>query len=116
MPSLFGSFDGTQYDISALDALVVDLRGMSGSRAPDLSRKVQPGTFRLSVPDAESGLYVGEVICEMNGIEVHIVGARTGRPDIVEMTPEEIYGAWRQDGYAEKLRGWLGLPLPAAPH
>jgi len=118
MPSLFGEFDGTSYDISALRALVIDLRGLAGGTKPDASAVVPAGTFSRSVhgvADADTGLYVGEVICTLNGMEIRIVGARTGRPGLIELTPLEIYGAWRQGTYANQLRDWLKLP-PTARH
>jgi len=109
----YGSYDATRYDISDRPALSLDLRALMGLTGEDDASCVAPvGTFRLSVhgvPDPDTGLFVGEVIVWLRRTQVHVVGALTGRPGLIEVTPDHLEGAFRDPKYAKQLRLWLGV-------
>lgn len=102
----------TRYDISKLRCLSLDLRPLTGGAQTDESGISEPGTFKLSVhgvPDPATGLYVGEIVCVLNGRDIRIVGALTGRPGIIEVTPDHVEAAFRDDAYRRQVQAWLGI-------
>lgn len=112
----FGKFDPTRYDISGLHCLSVDVRAVMGGPREDRTTVISPGVFSLSVhgvPDSDTGCYVGEIVCCLNGREVRIVGALTGRPGVVEVTPDHVTHAIGDSAYSTKLAEWLGIASAA---
>lgn len=107
----YGHIPGDRVDISGVPSASVDLRAETGGQTPDETKLVPPGTFTLSVFGAVGDYRpVGEIRLMVRGVEVRLVGALTGRPDVLEVTPDHLAACFRDpDGYRRQLVQWLGI-------
>ncbi len=96
-------------DVSTAWTYALDLRRETGApSAPDESRWAEPGTFSVAVFPTLAGHWpVGEVRLLIDGQDVRLVGARTAREDVVEVTVEEVRAMRKNPAYAETMRAWL---------
>lgn len=115
MIELLARYGGTHVsldrrDIRMMPALSVDLRAVTSGRPyPDETAMMPPGTFALSVCgwEPDSGIDpIGEIRVIFHGREVRIVGALTGRPGVVEVTPDHIAACGGGEYHARMLE-WL---------
>lgn len=108
----YGAVDWTRGDISRIPALSIDLRAETGaprSVAPrDETHLAPAGAFGLAVCGGSSPP-IGEIRIWFGGREIRIVGALTGRPGLLEVTPDHLATAMRDDGYRGQMLAWLGL-------
>lgn len=99
-------------DVSGLWTYALDMRRETGgprfAGLPDESGWAQPGTFARPVFPTLVGHYpIGEVRLILDGQEVRLVGARTEREDVVEVTADEVRAMRKNAPYAETMRRWL---------
>jgi hypothetical protein len=99
-------------DVSSVWTYSLDMRRETGgpafARLPDESKWAEPGTFTRAVFPTLPGHYpTGEVLMVLNGQEVRLVGARTGRDGVVEVTADEVRIMRKNPAYAAQMRGWL---------
>lgn len=99
-------------DVSSVWTWSLDMRRETGGPAfatlPDESAWVQPGVFTRAVYPTCPGHYpIGEVRIILNGQEVRLVGARTDRDDVTEVTAEEVRAMRKDPRYAAQMRTWL---------
>lgn len=101
----------SRVDIRGVWSLSLDLRAETGGPAgADETRWVKPGTFALSVFEPSHGDHpVGEIRIWFGGRELYIVGHLTGRPGVVEVTPDHLSSAIKDDGYRAQVLRWLGV-------
>jgi hypothetical protein len=99
----------TPEDVSRSWTFCVDLRSETGAPGtPDESRWAEPGSFTRAVFPTMPGFHpVGEVRLIILGEDVRLVGARTGREDVVEVTVEEVRAMRKTQDYAAAMRRWL---------
>lgn len=102
----------TPEDVSSVWTWSLDMRRETGGPAfamlPDESDWVQPGVLTRAVfPTLPGHIPVGEVRIVINGQEVRLVGARTEREDVVEVTAEEVRAMRKNPEYARTMRAWL---------
>ena len=99
----------TAEDVSTVWTFALDLRRETGApSAPDESRWAEPGTFTRAVfPTLPGHWPIGEVRIMLFGEDVRLVGARTGREDVVEVTVEEVRAMRKNPAYAATMRAWL---------
>lgn len=98
-------------DITAVASLSIDLRAECGAgKVPDETVICPPGTFSRSVCAPLPGAHpIGEIRIWLGGREVRIVGALTGRPGVLELTPEHLAAAEGSADYRAQLLGALGF-------
>lgn len=99
-------------DVSSVWTYSLDLRRETGGPAfanlPDESNWAQPGTFARPVLPTLPGHYtIGEIRLIIEGQEVRLVGVRTQREDVVEVTAEEVRAMRKDSAYAVQMRAWL---------
>lgn len=99
-------------DISTRWTWSLDLRRQTGGPGalalPDESAWAAPGTFTVPVfPTLPGHEPVGELRMILNGQDVRVVGERTQRAGVVEVTAEEIQAMLKNPGYAATMRAWL---------
>lgn len=99
-------------DVSNVWTWSLDMRRESGGPAwanePDAGAWAQPGVFTRAVfPTLPGHIPVGEVRIVIGGQEVRLVGARTEREDVVEVTAEEVRAMRKSPEYARTMRAWL---------
>ena len=99
-------------DVSGVWTWSLDLRQETGGPGavslPDESCWAPPGTFTLPVfPTMPGHMPVGELRVILNGKDVRIVGARTERTGVVEVTASEVQAMIKNPGYAATMRAWL---------
>lgn len=111
----YGGSDVTfdRLDIRNQPSLSVDLRAETGAvSVQDESREVPPGTFALSVCNRlDNGMPIGEIRIWLGDREVSIVGALTGRPGVVEVTPDHLQAALTNPQYRQQMLVWMGYHL-----
>lgn len=105
----YGTVGLDRVDITDQECTSFDLREMTGGpTGPNETQEIQPGVFRLSVFKPKSGeLPVGEIRVWHDGREISIVGHLTGRPGVVEVTPDHFMAAENDPEYANQLREWI---------
>lgn len=87
-----GDVTWDRVDIRRTPALSVDLRTVTGGPLGlDSVSMTPPGVFLLSVckPLGQEPP-IGEILIWAQGRTVHVVGALTGRPGLVEVTPDQL--------------------------
>lgn len=118
----YGDFPIGREDIREQQCCTLDLRRQTGG--PDWrehqaeDRVHEPGhSFELSVfatPGSDLGfgemrdVPVGEVMIVHQGHPVSIVGALTGRPGVVELTPDHLRGARSNGEYRRTIIAYIG--------
>ncbi len=102
-------YSNEKEDISGVWAWSMDFRSETGApNQKDESGWVQPGTFSTPVFPTEPGFYpVGEIRLMLCGQEVRLVGARTSREDLVEVTADEVRIMRKHPNFASQMRAWL---------
>lgn len=107
----YGRLNLTRADVRAAACMSIDLRTETGARGVRDETRLHPvGVFSLSVFEPINGEPpVGEVRCMVGGREVAIVGALTGRPGVVEVTPDHLVAATRDPAYRSQIGRWIGL-------
>ena len=104
----WGTFDESVHALHG-PSLVVDLRPLTHPGHVDESRVAPAGEFLKSVhgvPDGDTGLLVGEIICTVGGREIRIVGELTGRAALTEVTPAHLAAA-THPAYRDQMTKWL---------
>ncbi len=97
-------------DISGLAAVSIDLRAETGARVADATCVVAAGVFARSVFARTPGEPpTGEVRFMLAGHEIHLVGERTGREGITEMTLGDLAHMGDDEPYHAQWREYLGL-------
>jgi len=105
---LNSGLDLTRVDIRSRESWTLDLRGEFGGDNPDESTVQPAGTFTLSVCACEpTEVPIGEILIVHEGVNVSIVGHPTGRPGVVEITPEHLLAARKDSDYHRVLVAWL---------
>tara|TARA_Y100000034_G_scaffold116391_1_gene154649 strand:+ start:482 stop:823 length:342 start_codon:yes stop_codon:yes gene_type:complete len=108
----YGDIPPDRVDIRGIPSLSVDLRRETGAdrSISDETRVMPPGVFTLSVFGVVgSEVPIGEIRCMVKGIEVSIVGHLTGRPDVLEVTPDHIVAMLGDNEYRLSIISWLGI-------
>ena len=110
----YGDIPLDRYDVRKRTVATLDLRVETGAdpATPDTTREWPVGhPFTLSVfgrvPE-DDGPVVAEILCVMDGAEVSIVGALTGRQGVREITPDHAL-ACTDPAYQRSLALWLGV-------
>lgn len=112
----YGTFPIGREDIRGKACCTIDLRRETGGwawRDHQGSDVEHPAghPFQLSVfslPDGDGMLPVAEVLVVLNDSPVSLVGHPTGRPGVVELTPDHLRAALGDDGYRQILLGYVG--------
>lgn len=108
MRTAYGAIDLTRMDIRDRAGWSLDLRDLFGGDNPDASAIKPAGTFVLSVlacgPDE---VPIGEILILHRDVEVSIVGHPTGRPGVIEITPEHLLSAHGDASYRGSLIAWI---------
>lgn len=118
----YGTFPIGRDDIRGQQCCTIDLRRETGGWdwrdhvGADIQH--EPGhPFALSVFAAhDGGVAVAEVLIIFKDQPVSLVGQATGRPGIIEITPDHLRGAVSDNEYRQVLLGYIGVgdAAPAA--
>ena len=111
----YGAIPLDRYDVRGVSVVSLDLRVETGAAIGTLdeTKEYSSHPFTLSVfgrvPE-DDGPPVAEIRCLIDGVEVSIVGALTGRIGVREITPDHVL-ACRDPAYQQLISAWLGMGI-----
>ena len=109
----YGTFPIGRDDIRERPCCTIDLRRETGGwewrdhNGEDIDHPAGH-PFQLSVFATGDGVPVAEVLMIYDGQEVSIVGHPTGRPGVMEVTPDHLRGAMGDAQYRATLVAYIG--------
>jgi hypothetical protein len=109
----YGPIPLDRYDVRGKPVVSLDLRAETGAPigTPDETAEWparHPFTLSVFGHVGDDGPPCAEIRCMVDGVEISIVGALTGRPNVKEITPDHAM-ACTDEGYRRSLATWLGL-------